>query len=175
LGSCFFIGRTEALATTSVTAGKHHVHFLKFHFFIGRLYIDGDHGGFLGGQFGIAPFPQMPLYIALEGNFAFYSEDRTASFTNTLFGGWYEFSLFDKKKRDGFVGILGGFGYISREGSPPASQFPNMADQYAIFFLEVGATTEVSEVAQVRGQLRPGLIDGNFALALNASFQFRWF
>jgi len=166
--------KTEKKEESTITAKeKKEVSLLKLNYSIGRFFFQGEGGMTMGLQLGVAPFRMTPLYIGLGGDFAFVSENQTTSITNITTGGWYEFSPIVPGIAP-FLGFGGGIGFVSRDGTPPPTQFPFLPLRFSVFYVDAGISTFISDVAVVRAQVRPGVTNGRFILKLNANIQFRF-
>jgi len=168
-------GKLGTQVSTTSSSDTIHVDLLKLNFYAGLPLYDGELGRVVGSQLGVAPFSSLPLYVGLEGNFMFFSEEKTVSLVSALLGGWYEFSPLHTVKWGFFVGLLAGVADVKRDGTPPADQFPFLPQSPTVFYLDLGMGKPISELAMFRIHFRPGLIEGRFAMMFNLGIQFRFF
>ncbi|MBI4406219.1 MAG: hypothetical protein HY537_18815 [Deltaproteobacteria bacterium] len=116
-----------------------------------------------GAQLGYAPIALVPFYIGPEVSFALFSR---GSLLNILAGGWYELRVFGAPRLSVVGGLVGGPGFSAQLESLPVTSF--------VLFIDTAIVQEVSDVATVRGQLRPGLVGGSFAFMVNFNLSFRF-
>ncbi len=116
-----------------------------------------------GMQFGYAPFTSVPFYIGPEFTFVLYSP---GSIFSLAAGGWYDFRVYGSPHLTLSVGAIAGTGFTSY-----LPQFPNSP---FVGFLDISLSQELDDLASIRAQFRPGIIDKSIAYMMNISLSFRF-
>lgn len=106
---------------------------------------------------------EWPLYVGAELNMALPDNSHYFGFHA---GAWWEFVLAPSPAATLSVGMVGGPGFVKR--------IPGFADSTVGVFADAGISFEIDELATIRGQARPGIVDGKFAFSLAALIGFRF-
>lgn len=138
-------------------------HRIKANFLIGIDVVRGESGLVTGGQFGYAPFRGRPLYVGPEVHYALFSP---GSMLSACAGGWYELRVYGAPRLSVVGGFLMGLGF-------PAS-FPKFSQKTFETHLDIALSQELNDLASVRGQFRPGIVDSRFAFMMNFNVSFRF-
>lgn len=116
-----------------------------------------------GMQFGYAPLTQLPFYLGPEFTFVLYSP---GSLFSVAGGGWYDFKIYNSPRLVLSIGAVFGSGFTN---SLP--QFPN---RLFLSFLDISLSEELDDLASVRVQFRPGIVNKSVAYTMSFSLSFRF-
>jgi hypothetical protein len=117
----------------------------------------------MGAQFGLAPFLQTPFYVGPEVNFSFFSP---GSFLGLLVGAWHEMRIYGAPRLGLSIG-----GYVGAVLTSEAEKYSRIA---TASYVDISIHQEVSDLALVRGQFRPGFVGGYFAFMMTLGITFRF-
>lgn len=126
--------------------------------------VSGLGSGFhVAGQFGYSPWEGRPFYVGPSVGFTLFSP---GSIITTDATAWYELRIYGAPRLSLTLGI--GLGAAITSSTPQFSSFTYHG------FLEGCIVQQISELASVRGQLRPSVIGGYFGFNVNLDVQFRF-
>ncbi len=130
--------------------------------YIGLL-IARNSGLVFGLNAGIIPNPDSLWYFGVEAN---YTNPVSGSLFQVLAAAWREFPVHGASRLSVGVGALGGPVFAG-----PTTGYPTVT--YAAFF-SAALCKELDELALLRAEFRPGLIEGRFAFLMNFGVSFRF-
>lgn len=113
-------------------------------------------------QFGFNLFPAHRLYLGPELNFSLYSP---GSVLGTLVDVWYEFYVQTRLSLSGGVAA----------GPAFSTQIPTLSTTSLMLLGELTISQELDDLVSIRGQLRPGIFERQFALQICFSLSFRFY
>ncbi len=153
------IARPIASETDELLLYKYQLNFL-----MGLNVINKRYGVVSGAQLGLLISKTKPIYLGPEITLSLYDP---GNLITPLLGIWYMISVPDTTKVYFVLGALAGASIPSQFASIPAATLAG--------YLEFIVSQEVSDIASIRGQFRPGWVGNRFAFManLNISFRFR--
>ena len=116
-----------------------------------------------GFQLGRLVYSKFPIYLGPELSFMLFSP---GSILNVLVGGWVENHLFSDHRKTIDFGIYGGLGF--------SNQRPYWKTKNAILLLDISYSQQIDDFFALRGQLRPGVINGKVLVSVNMNVQFQF-
>jgi hypothetical protein len=135
----------------------------KLHTILGSTLVAGHGGSFtLGAQFGVPLKDNGSLYIGPEFTLSYF---RPGYLFLTVGSIWYEFRPFGKSHLNLNVGASAGTGFTS---------LADLAGTNLVAFGDLSLNQEISDLASLRLQLRPGYVGGYFAFLIAANVGFRF-
>jgi len=116
-----------------------------------------------GFQMGWLVSSRTPIYVGPELNFMLFSP---GSILNVLLGGWVENDWLGTSKKTIDLGFVAGAGF--------SEQQPKIKTTSFVALFDIAYTHRVDDSLSLRGQMRPGFIDGKLfaSLSFNAQFGF---
>jgi hypothetical protein len=139
-----------------------HFFFLKLNTSSGINIAGGNSGVLMGGQVGMAPFWGVPLYLGPEVNFTYFN---STSLLMALGTAWYEFKIYGPHLNLAFG---------AQAGAAFNSGVPNLGGTSLAAFFDSALGLEVSDLAEIRGHFRPGIINGFLTFLATVDIQFRF-
>ena len=134
----------------------------RIHSYLGLL-IARTTGLAFGVSAAIIPNPESSWYFGVETN---YTNPPAGSVLQVLAGVWREFPVYGSSKLSLGLGALAGPVFPALTTGYPKVTYAT--------FLTVGLCKEIDELAMIRAEFRPGLIDSRFAFLMNFGVVFRF-
>lgn len=134
----------------------------RVHSYLGLL-IARATGLVFGVSASIVPNPESSWYFGVETN---YTNPAAGSVLQVLAGVWRELPVYGSSRLSLSLGALAGPVFPAL-----TTGYPKLT--YATY-LNVGLCKEIDELAMLRAEFRPGLIDSRFAFLMNFGVVFRF-
>lgn len=127
------------------------------------LLIARNTGLAFGLNVGIVPNPDSSWYFGVETNF---TNPASGSLLQVLVGAWREYPVYGASRLSVGVGALAGPVFAAATTGYPSVTYGA--------FLNAAICKELDELALLRAEFRPGLIEGRFAFLMNFGVSFRF-
>ncbi len=126
------------------------------------LHVANKSGSVVGAQFGLAPVKRSFTYVGPEVSLSVF---HPGSLIEIMGAAWYEIQILGAPRLFLTLGVLAGIGI--------PSEVVGIESVGPVTYAEFGISQEVSDLALVKGQFRPGYLAGNFAFMMTLGVTFR--